>query len=122
MEKSGEKGQARVKGWSPGIPVLAIMVLFVIHQNHPLWAGFWLGLAVGILNFHALAAAAGKAVWLQKEQARRYMSRSYMIRYGMRFVILAIAFVIYDIHPITLLAGLTLPTAVAVVRYLVRTR
>ncbi|NLY30634.1 MAG: hypothetical protein GX047_08385, partial [Firmicutes bacterium] len=87
MEKSGEKGQARVKGWSPGIPVLAIMVLFVIHQNHPLWAGFWLGLAVGIINFHGLAAAVQKAVWLQKEQARRYMIRNYMFRYGIKFVV-----------------------------------
>ena len=122
MGKPGGRAQTSMAGWSPGIPVLTAMILFVIYQNHPLWAGFWLGLAVGILNFHALAAAAGKAVWLQKEQARRYMTRSYMIRYGMRFVILAIAFVIYDIHPITLLAGLTLPTVVAVLMSVVRTR
>ncbi|NLY52571.1 MAG: hypothetical protein GX063_06635, partial [Firmicutes bacterium] len=87
MGKSGEKGQARVRGWNPGIPILAIMILFVIHQNHPLWAGFWLGLAVGIINFHGLAAAVQKAVWLQKEQARRYMIRNYMFRYGIKFVV-----------------------------------
>lgn len=122
MGKSGEKGQARVRGWNPGIPILAIMILFVIHQNHPLWAGFWLGLAVGIINFHGLAAAVQKAVWLQKEQARRYMIRNYMFRYGIKFVVLAIAFISYDLNPVTLLIGLTLPTVAAVVRYLVKTR
>jgi len=122
MGKLEEKGQAGVRGWNPSLPVLALMVLFVIHQNHPSWAGFWLGLAVCIVNFHGLAVAVRKAVWLQKEQAQRYMTRNYLVRYGLRFIILAIALVSYDLNPITLLIGLTLPTVVVVVRYLVKKR
>ncbi len=106
----------------PGLLVLVIMVLFVIQQDQPLWAGLWLGLAVGIVNFHGLATAARKAVWLEKEQAQSYMTRSYIMRYGLRFVVLAAAFLLYDLNPIALLVGLTLPTIAAVVWYFVKTR
>ncbi len=104
------------------LATVLLMVLFLAYRNHPLWAGLWLGLLVGTVNWHGLTEAAHKAVWLGREQAQRYMVRNYMIRYGLRFVVLAIALICYELNPVTLLVGLTLPTIVAVLTYLVKTR
>ncbi|NMB12775.1 MAG: ATP synthase subunit I [Firmicutes bacterium] len=106
----------------PWIPTIAIAALFLVFRNQPLWAGFWIGLLVGVVNWYGLANAAHKAVWLTKEQAQRYMLLNYMVRYGLRFVVLAIALICYELNPVTLLVGLTVPTVVAVFSYRVKTR
>ena len=50
------------------------------------------------------------------------MVRNYMVRYGLRFIVLAIALISYELNPVTLLVGLTVPTAIAVLKYLMTTR
>lgn len=114
-----EQSRLVVKPW---IPTVAIMALFLGFRNQPLWAGFWLGLLVGVINWYGLAGAVNRAVWLTKEQAQRYMMRNYMVRYGLRFVVLAIALICYELNPLTLLVGLTVPTVVTVLSYLAKTR
>ena len=93
------------------------MVLFLVFRNQRHWAGLWLGLLVGIINWQGLSTAAHRAVWLSVDEAQRYMVRSYVIRYGLRFVVLAVALISYDLNPITLLVGLTAPTVIAVINY-----
>lgn len=99
------------------IAMVIFMALFLFFRDQPAWAGFWLGLLVGIVNWHGLSIAAHKAVWMPSEAAQRYMVRNYMVRYGLKFVVLAIALISYDLHPLTLLLGLLTPTIVAVVSY-----
>lgn len=104
------------------IAIVVTMALFLLFRNRPLWAGFWIGLLVGVINWYGLSAAAHKAVWLTREQAERYMVQNYMLRYGFRFIVLAIALISYELNPVTLLVGLTVPTVIAVLKYLVNTR
>ncbi|NLK07913.1 MAG: hypothetical protein GX316_04340 [Firmicutes bacterium] len=93
------------------------ILLFLLFHNQPHWAGLWLGLTVGLINWQGLSNAAHRAVRLSVSDAQRYMVRSYVIRYGMRFAVLAIGFIFYDLNPLTLIVGLTLPTLVAVIIY-----
>ncbi|NMB46425.1 MAG: hypothetical protein GX998_08470 [Firmicutes bacterium] len=117
-----DKAKPRVVDWNPWIATVVIMALFLAFRDQPLWAGFWLGLLVGMINWYGLATAAHRAVWLTREQAQRYMVRNYMVRYGLRFVVLAIALISYELNPVTLLLGLTLPTIVVVLKHLVKMR
>ena len=99
------------------IVMVIAMVLFLLFRNEPRWSGLWLGLLVGIINWHGLSTAAHRAVWLPVEQAQRYMVLNYVIRYGLRFIVLAVALISYELNPVTLLIGLTAPTAIAVISY-----
>lgn len=99
------------------IAMALTMVLFLVFRDHPHWAGFWLGLVVGIINWQGLSNAAHRAVCLSVDEAQRYMVRSYVIRYGLRFIVLAVALISYDLNPITLLVGLTAPTVIAIISY-----
>ena len=99
------------------IVMVIAMVLFLLFRNEPRWSGLWLGLLVGIINWHGLSTEAHRAVWLPVEQAQRYMVLNYVIRYGLRFIVLAVALISYELNPVTLLIGLTAPTAIAVISY-----